>query len=481
MAELEGEKLQSRSPRQIRHAALIFGVVFAAAAFSTLTRSLGPLSAFWPANALLLGLLVRKPERSSLLAWICAFLAYVAADQLVGNSIWITLWLTGANLAGVLTGLTLFKRLTPDDRRLRRPESVLYLFVICVVAAGVTALVGAGATPIVYGRNPMIGFGVWFTTELANSIMMLPLVLAAPGLPLQVLKRQRSGDQPWIKKKRLIPGGIFLLSIVLASIVGGPGAIAIPVPALIWCAFSYDLFSTAAMTLLFSWWQISNVTASVLALSFSGDAMKQMMSVCLGIALLAIGPLSVACINASRNELLQNLNHAATHDYLTQALARGAFMQHGDSSLSSHASVDLAAAVLMLDIDHFKKVNDMYGHSVGDKALVSFASVVRSTLRDGDLFGRLGGEEFAVILPSITLDEAKDVAERIRFKVETSSIPVDKSTALNITVSIGVAYQYSPSALSLESIMSASDKALYTAKASGRNRVAFAEASLSVI
>jgi diguanylate cyclase (GGDEF)-like protein len=269
-----------------------------------------------------------------------------------------------------------------------------------------------------------------------------------------------------------------VISIVLAFVIGGPGVIAIPIPALLWCALNYELALTVILTLLFSIWQIQAASTVILLQTVSSDPLKQMMSIRLGIALLALGPLTVASINAARNELLRNLDYAVNHDFLTKVLARGAFMKLASSLLFPDLPQKLSAVVLMLDIDHFKRVNDRYGHSVGDKALVAFASAVSSILREGDLFGRLGGEEFAIILPKVTQAEATEVAERIRCKIETTPVPLDDGEVLNITASIGVVHQGALPQSSLESILSASDQALYRAKRSGRNRVVYAGDSL---
>ncbi len=459
---------------QLRKMGLVAAAAFGAALFSIYTRSAGPLSAFWPANALLLGLFIRDPKKTSLGGWISAAAGLLMADLLTGRDVSITLWLTAANLVGVLIGFLLFQRLSLDNRRLHRPGSILYLFAICVAASMDSAIVGGGAAPTLYGRGFVTGIGFWFTTEFVNYIIVLPVVLTVPAPPYVLPGKRRVDDWSWRDLKKATPILLFAISIVLAVVIGGPGAIAIPVPALLWCALNYDLALTVIMTLLFSIWQIHAASTTMSLQTVSGDPLKQMMSIRLGIALLALGPLTVASINAARNELLLNLDYAVNHDFLTKILARGAFMKLAGSLLFPGLPQKLSAVVLMLDIDHFKRVNDQYGHSVGDRALVIFASAVNSILREGDLFGRLGGEEFAIVLPKITQAEATEVAERIRCKVATTPVPLDDGGVLNITASIGVVHQGALSYSSLESILSASDQALYMAKTLGRNRIAYA-------
>jgi len=460
---------------QLKRFALIAVLVFCAAFSSTITRSVGALSIFWPANAIFLGLLIRDPRRAVPLGWLSAAVAFIAVDLLAGRGLAMTLWLAAANLAEVWVGFLLFQRLSEDDRRIRRPESVLHIFAICVAAAVVAALAGAGTIPFLFHKGLATGFFFWFTTELGNNILVLPVVLTAPDSLRTIWSKHRSDAPQERSPKHFLPALAFLASIALAVAVGGPGAIAIPVPALLWCALNYSLFSTVSLTLLFSIWQIYAVSLGSSALFLGGDPLKQSMSIHIGIGLLALGPLTVASTNAAKNELLRRLEYAASYDFLTAALARGAFIDRGSRLLASNSSRKSSTTVLMLDIDHFKSVNDLHGHSAGDQILAAFAREIKSALRSQDLLGRLGGEEFAVILPGLTLLESKEIAERIRRRVESGSFFIHEATVVNITVSIGMAYQENPANQSLDSVLSISDKALYKAKTSGRNKVIYAE------
>lgn len=127
------------------------------------------------------------------------------------------------------------------------------------------------------------------------------------------------------------------------------------------------------------------------------------------------------------------------------------------------------AALVMLDIDHFKPVNDTYGHPAGDEVIRTISGLIRHNLRQPDIAGRYGGEEFAVILPETGLEGAHCFAERIREVVEQQVIPCD-SIDLRVTLSLGVA-PASPDLTSADDWLKAADKALYIAKESGRNRV----------
>lgn len=452
--------------------ALVFAVVLLASLFGIFTRPLGFLAAFWPANAILLGFFVRFPRLVSPTGWLAAVAGYFAADLLTGGGFLITLWLTAANLAGVVVGVFLFRRASEDDRRLRRPSSVLNLFGILTAVAAAAAVIGAGAAPVFFERPFLSGVAFWFATELTNGIIVLPVLLTAsftlPNWPPQ----RRAGDEA-LMLRRAAPALVLLATVLAGVLVGGPGALTFPAPALLWCALSYPLFPTVLLTMLVSIWHLVAISLGFFVsdvVGLDGDT----MSARLGVMLLALAPLTVASINLAREELLTRLERLATYDTLTGALSRAAFMQRGHELIAASARSG-PYAVLMLDIDRFKQINDTYGHAAGDRVLSAFSGGVRTSLRDQDLFGRIGGEEFSVILPNTQREDALGIAERVRAHIEKLPIPIDADLPLQVTVSIGITHQPRPASVLLDALISMADRALYVAKSQGRNRIVHAE------
>lgn len=169
-------------------------------------------------------------------------------------------------------------------------------------------------------------------------------------------------------------------------------------------------------------------------------------------------------------KLTMELERRAHVDFLTQLNNRGRFMQLAEAELARAVRYGMSVSVLMLDVDHFKKVNDTHGHKVGDEALVRLADVCKKTLRPFDIIGRLGGEEFAVLLPQTDAQRALEVAERLRGAIADTQVPLAQGLPLHFTVSIGVSTQTS-AAENLDTLLSRADEALYAAKAQGRDRV----------
>lgn len=169
------------------------------------------------------------------------------------------------------------------------------------------------------------------------------------------------------------------------------------------------------------------------------------------------------------NHFQGKLEHMAVTDELTGLANRRFFIWQAKRQMAQSSRSDQPLSLLMLDIDHFKNVNDTYGHEAGDNALKKVSAILQSTLREGDQCGRMGGEEFAVLLPQTSAESAGNVAERIRILIENLSI-LTSSGSCSVTVSVGVATR-SDQTKDIDSLIRKADEAMYQAKREGRNKV----------
>lgn len=172
---------------------------------------------------------------------------------------------------------------------------------------------------------------------------------------------------------------------------------------------------------------------------------------------------------SERKALEEVLRYRACHDGLTDLANREYFFERGEMELERAGRFGRPLAVLMIDIDHFKPINDTYGHATGDRALRAVAQACRDALREVDNVGRIGGEEFAALLPETDPKGAEQVATRLRQAVSELQIEGENGP-LRLTVSIGVA-TLTEGDRSLDDLLRRADRALYTAKREGRNRV----------
>ena len=174
-------------------------------------------------------------------------------------------------------------------------------------------------------------------------------------------------------------------------------------------------------------------------------------------------------VSLDKARLIKDLENLATTDGLTRLYNRRTFLQRANNEFERSRRYERQMSVLMLDVDHFKVVNDTRGHDTGDRVLRILADTFKRALRQQDITGRYGGEEFAAYLPETSADVAKDVAERLRISVEALAV-ASPLGEIKVTVSIGVS-TLKADTVDLNSLINAADLALYEAKQRGRNRV----------
>ncbi|ALS63356.1 hypothetical protein AT302_17335 [Pandoraea norimbergensis] len=166
----------------------------------------------------------------------------------------------------------------------------------------------------------------------------------------------------------------------------------------------------------------------------------------------------------------QVLGDMAMRDGLTGALNRRAFLMQAEQAFATARAQRRRLAVLMIDIDHFKAINDSWGHAIGDRVIVELTLVARATLRKGTVMGRLGGEEFAVLLPEADAHRAVQAADRLLSAISNTSVP-GATGPVRFTASIGVG-SLAPDDADFGAVLQRADRAMYAAKQAGRNRVA---------
>jgi len=197
------------------------------------------------------------------------------------------------------------------------------------------------------------------------------------------------------------------------------------------------------------------------------EHVRRWQEVAMGLLAVLIGLLALLIIRQLRR--LGRWKRMASLDPLTGVANRRGIEYFTRSAIRRARARRESLAVLALDLDRFKQINDSYGHAAGDRVLQHIARACLDALRDGDLLGRIGGEEFLVILPGSTLEHATDIAERLRVRVETLPLE-DLPAGLRITISVGVAQMTAQDA-GFADLERRADEALYRAKAEGRNRV----------
>lgn len=461
---------------QIRITLIVAVIIYLAALAGIFSRPTGFLAAFWPANAILAGCLVRFGRRARLFVLLGAVFGYQAAGFSVGDDPWPGLHMTAGNIVSASTFAFVFTGLESGARMLTSPRSLISLLGAAIIASAAAGVVGGSVVSGLSGTSYFDGWATWFAADLMNLLVLMPVLLTMPW----PLRRLTTDDLSVLTDRSVLsPMGLLVLSFALSALVPHPLAIAFPVPALVWCALVLPMPMTCILVLIYSGLAMVGVKLNLFEMGLDGGFNDQgIAAVHFGVALIALGPVLVAAANVERRQLLDQLERAALHDDLTGTLNRHAFMTQGGGVLAELQDSLAPVAVFLVDADHFKQVNDTYGHAAGDRALVALSAAVRLAIRQGDILGRLGGEEFALILPGAAPGEAKVVAERLRQMVEDLQVVLDSGDVLRLSVSVGVVAAAS-SAMGLPEMLSLADRAMYEAKRMGRNRVQMYDQTLS--
>jgi diguanylate cyclase (GGDEF)-like protein len=296
------------------------------------------------------------------------------------------------------------------------------------------------------GRRLSVAFPVWIAAISLAVMSVLTFVMPDLGLRIVatsilipvsllpgMLALMNAPPGPWRRTYWPVAGlyvfhSLFAASRGIATLAGGPAS---------------DLFSSSLVTSL---WFLESFAA--------------------------LNLISLGLILMISQRLQLELDRQASYDGLTGTLNRRAFERVADAEWSRAVRHDLPLAVLVLDLDRFKSLNDTHGHDAGDVWLKTFAELTQGLLRREDLLCRYGGEEFLALLPQTSMDAARQAAERIRRGVEGMRL-THNGVELASTVSIGIAIRDGSSA-SLKTVIADADRALYRAKAAGRNRVELA-------
>lgn len=445
----------------------------------------------------------------------------LAAMMVYGNKVWWGIWL--GSFAGVLMHFTQFEDVMPSQLLsvafLTATGNILGALIATKflpahffnwefseafhIRAGrylaaafslgfIAALFGISSYHFLYSPiqvgflNGVIG---WAISDIVGVIVISPLCYLLYNHRHKIERNNLSCE-----------GGIILLSTLLVSyFISGPGfhisSAAFLQPSLliiplIWAVLRLSPVEVAILnflTFMMAWWGTSTGHGYFFAFFDNGGLTAMQVVLCftlLSIQLMKMLLVQMRCKFIHQNELLeaqvtkrtQALEEAkreaemlARTDSLTGLNNRRAFFLTARQTEKASQRHQRIFSVLMLDIDHFKRINDTYGHDVGDKVIIALAQCIDATVRDVDITARIGGEEFAILAPETSTAASFALAERLHTSIQNLVIPNDNQT-LQITVSIGVATQ-TIAADSLDTLLKQADQALYSAKNEGRNRI----------
>ncbi|CAM5202860.1 diguanylate cyclase OS=Castellaniella defragrans OX=75697 GN=HNR28_000804 PE=4 SV=1 [Castellaniella defragrans] len=454
-------------------ALLVAAAAFVLALLGLASKPPHAFPTFWPVCPALLAGFILRPRWARPPYWGIILLVLAMTDHfLMQVTLPRALALNSIDIAGMAVGYWAFRRIFGEVVDFTRPRSMIRL---CLVAFAMAMCEGVlvGVFSVVVSEPDWAANALeWFSVEFLSCMTLLPLFLSAPDY----FSRGPRMWRVWLRRPNLhqaavasLPCVLLAASFAVSFLVEGEGAIAFPVIALSYCALSYSVFTTSLLVVIFTVWTTLAAVTGVLPVLAGPDDAYGLVSLHLAIASIALAPLIIASATAAQGRVLAQWRLMADSDSLTDVLNSRGFFRAAKELLHTLREEGKPVAVLMMDIDFFKRVNDSYGHGAGDKALAVVSGLLRQGLREGDICGRLGGEEFAAILAGVSPGEASAIAERIRASIASCLLSVE-GPPMRLTASFGVAF-FDPASVDLQALLHVADQALYQAKRNGRNRV----------
>lgn len=445
------------------------------------------ISIFWLPNGILLAALLLAPRRDWPLYLLAAVAAEIAADLPTFN-LAQAIGFAGVNLFECLLIAWLLQRVACPFA-LDRLRHVALFGLALGLASGLAALLGASIYSLSAPTTSSFWglWTIWWLGDGMGVLLVTPLVLGWLQGPSQPATR-----------RPLEATALLALTLLFTVWVFSQGAtdsfprrpfLLFPLP--LWAAVRFGVRGAASIVLLIAAIAIMATLKGVspLLAATPGETVLLLQEY---LAVLAFSSLALAALlqdlRATHDELdrlnrelearvearthdlelaNQHLEELASIDPLTGASNRRQFMELAKVEISRAKRQGLPLSLIMLDIDFFKSVNDRFGHETGDKVLVALAATIHTTLRRGDIFARLGGEEFVVLLPGQGLSEALLMAERLRLLIAQNVVP---GCPAPITVSAGLAALENASE-EIDELLRRADRGLYRAKNQGRNQV----------
>ena len=436
------------------------------------------LAAIWPANAVLLAYLLRTTRDRWPLACLFVGIASAAANMLGHNGTLPSILFAIANIVEGLIVVGLIQRVTHQDFDVERPVQLWYFIGAAIVATAASATIAAATFALLTDQDPRMAWQSWFSSDLLGLLVTTPILL--------VLSKRRTAAELF----RTSAGeavAILALTVVVSLFVFmqtiRPLLFLVP-PTVLLAAFRLRATGATVATMFVAtvgtWFTV--IGSGPIDL-YPASPAEHLLLLQIFLAVSFLGALPIAAVLDERDRLSLAANEArqraeriaaealrlAATDELTGLPSRREFLARLDTAVTGWNDWQHPFAVAIFDIDFFKLVNDRHGHAVGDAVLRAVAGAAEQSVRGGDVIGRLGGEEFGIILTGASVDQARGVGERLRIACSEIGESLD---GVNVTVSVGIAVAGGDA--NSELLLRDADRALYRAKAEGRNCLRFA-------
>ncbi|KQT46779.1 hypothetical protein ASG52_13850 [Methylobacterium sp. Leaf456] len=435
------------------------------------------IAAVWPANAVLLAALLDRRPGTGTGVYVAGFLANVAANMVTrGPSAGLPLYGL-CNLVEIGLAARWLRPSLGEDGLLSAPAVVGRFIVVCgLVAPALSGVGGATIAWLLYGQDYRASFTTWLLSDGLGLLILTPIFLA---LLRGDYLRCFSGKDG---RQRLEAAGLQALNAAVAYgvfyLAARPVLFVLFGPVMLVTFRLGRLGTTLSVMIIAAIGTVATMSGHGPITMIASDAREQAALFQFFLAGLLLTCLPVAAALSARGARFTSLSRSADDlrvqgaelarlaatDVLTGVLNRAAFGATAMAAMQDPSGAPLS--LIALDLDLFKPVNDRYGHRTGDRALVHLVSVLQTDLREHDTIGRVGGDEFLILLPGTGREQAEAIAARLQEALRRAPLTLDDGTLLPLAMSCGVAL-HRP-AMRFEDFAHGADMALYAAKRAGR-------------
>jgi diguanylate cyclase len=391
-----------------------------------------------------------------------AFLANITTAGPVAS----VLAIAAGNTLEAVVGAFLLSSVAGFRPSLERVRDVVSLVVFAgLLSTAISATVGVTslwAAGLVADGQVLPTWRVWWFGDLGGDLVVAPALLILASRP--ALKRR-----PWVRVEA-VALAVALVAVTTIAFSTRLSFAYVVIVILLWIGLRFQQPGTAVAGLVASGiaiWATAHGEGPFIGGSDDAELLRAQLFV--GVAM--ISGLVASALNAERSHAVERLQQLADHDPLTGVLNRRRFTEELDRWIAYTRRYGGQGAVLVIDVDHFKSINDAFGHAVGDQALARLGALLRERVRGTDVVGRLGGDEFTVLLPRADVEQSVALATAVLDKLRSEGTVTMSGRSIRVTASIGVGPFGGGVGLDSNEVLRHADVAMYEAKEAGRDRV----------
>jgi diguanylate cyclase (GGDEF)-like protein len=465
-------------------AVLAAGYLATALGGLAISRQAGNIATLWPPNGMLVAALLLIGPRRWVEVLIAGAIGSLAANLFNGNTLLTASSITVANLVEAVVAASIIRWQTGRRVLFRQSGDVAVLIVASITAALVAGALSATSAKLLAHAPFTMIFIKWVLGDVLGLLVVMPIAVIAHDLvkhgPDLMMSQRSQGEAT------LILAGVFGVSVAVFS-PNVPPVQFLVMPTVLLASFRLGPLGAALGTVIVAIvGSLGTVIAAKAGLSSADEVTLRVFNFQLNLAVLFLTALPIGAAMAQRSQLERDLidekeradrfakdmASLANIDDLTGLATRRFFLDQLDNMAATARRIRQPLTLAMIDIDHFKPINDNYGHAVGDAVLMAIGAACRSAVRSDDVIGRLGGEEFAMLMPLTDQETAYRIVDRLREAVAAIAIPTSDGRTVSVTISVGMAMFADTQ---IDRLLLDADRALYLAKERGRNRIVLSE------